>query len=145
MKEALENTVDFFLNFLPNQDWFFLVYLFLFVVFSVGLIYIASKTSDNKKEFDIKENKKELTLNHLLKIASNPKSKTADLLSALMLFNENFKVEQNEKKSIILFEKILNHKNRSKALFDYFHGTILPANLKYKDKLDEIERKALNK
>ncbi|MEO1923344.1 MAG: hypothetical protein ABGX25_02350 [Nautiliaceae bacterium] len=145
MKDALENTVDFFLNFLPNQDWFFLVYLFLFFVFSVGLIYLGSKTSNNNISIDSKGNKKELTIDDLLKIASNPKSKTADLLSALMLFNENFKVEQNEKKSIEFFEKVLNHKNRNKAIFDYFHGTVLPSNLKYKNKLDEIERKALNK
>jgi len=144
VKEFLEKIIDGFLNIIPNQDWFFPVYLFLFLFLSVILIIILSKKA-GKKNLSKDNRKKEITINDLLKIASNPKSKNADLLGALILYKDNFKMENDEKKSIEFFEKLLNHKNRNKAIFDYFHGNILPDNLKYKDKLDEIERKALNK
>ena len=88
---------------------------------------------------------KELTLDDLLKIANNPNSTTSDLLSALMLFNEKFVVAQDKEKSLMFFEKVLNHKNRNKKMFDYFHGNILPKNITFKDALDELEKKALNK
>jgi hypothetical protein len=39
---------------------------------------------------------------------------------------------------------VLNHKNRNKALFDYFHGKVLPKNLKFKNKLDNNRLKMYN-
>lgn len=86
-----------------------------------------------------------MDLDDLLKIAGNKNSTTKDLLFAFAYFLENFKVKQNKDKSLKLFNLILNHKNRNKALFDFFHGKILPANLEFKDELDKLERKALNK
>jgi len=86
-----------------------------------------------------------MSIDDLIKIAKNKSSTPKDLLFALLYFSENFKVKQNKEKSIKLFELVLNHKNRNKALFDFFHGKILPDNLEFKDELDKLERKALNK
>jgi len=139
---VIERISDFLISLLPKNPLFFLLYLFLFVIVSVLFIFLLSKSKKSKKQE--KENKK-LTIEDLLKIAKNPKSTTDDLLRVFMLFNENFKIEENEDKAFELFEKTLNHKSKNKALFDFFHGILLPKNIKYKDKLDEIERNALNK
>jgi len=89
--------------------------------------------------------KKELTLNDLISLASNEKSTSSDLLSALMMFNDKFVVAQDKEKSLMFLEKVMNHKNRNKKLFDYFHGSILPKNITFKDELDKLEKEALNK
>ena len=127
----------------PSSPVAFVIYLGLITVFCViMIIYFAKKAKKSENRQNIK---KELTLDDLLKIAKSSKSKAADLMTALMLFNEKFTVEQNKEKSLQLFEKILNHDNRHKKLFDYFHGSILPKNIKFKNELDELEKKALNK
>jgi len=135
---------DRVLDIFPSTPFAFLIYLGIITFFSISIIfYFAKKKS---KEKSTKEEKNhQITIESLLAIANNPKSNSKDLLSALMLYNDNFKVEDDAEKSIEFFKKVLNHKNRKKALFDYFHGNILPKNLKFKDILDKIERKALNK
>ena len=133
---------DKILDIFPSTPFAFLVYLGIITFFSVFIIfYFSKKKSKESKE----ENNNNLTIDSLLKIATNPKSNSKDLLSALMLYNENFKVEDDVKKSMEFFKRVLNHKNRKKAFFDYFHGSILSKNLKFKDELDKIEREALNK
>jgi hypothetical protein len=127
----------------PNSPLAFLVYLGGVFIFCLLLIFYFARKKD--KENNKKESPKEVTLDDLLKIANNPKSTTADLLSALMLYNDRFNVAENKEKSMLFFEKVLNHKHRHKKLFDYFHGSILPKNIKFKDELDELEKKALNK
>jgi len=87
----------------------------------------------------------QITMKDLMNIANNPKSSKADLIVAMELFYQNFKVSQNEKEAFELFSKILNHKNRSKEVFSIFHGKILPANIEYKKELDALERAALNR
>ena len=129
----------------PDSPLAFVVYLFLITVFCIILIFYFAKKFKNKPKSTDNIPKKEITLNDLLKIANNPKSSTADLLSALMLFNDKFVVAQDKNKSIEFFEKVLNHTNRHKKLFDYFHGSILPKNITFKDELDKLEKKALNK
>ena len=132
---------DIILDIFPSTPFAFLVYLGIITFFGVLLIfYFARKPKESKKE----EKNDNLTIDSLLKIAINPKSNSKDLLSALMLYNENFKVENDVKKSMEFFKSVLNHKNRKKAFFDYFHGNILPNNIKFKDELDKIEREALN-
>jgi len=136
---------EFILDLTPSTPFAYLLYLLIITLVSLALIfYLARKTkkNNNKKE---EPQKKEITIDHLLQIASNPKSTLKDLLSALVMFNEMFSVSSDVKKSLALFKKVLNHKNRNKALFDYFHGNILPKNLQYKDELDKIEKEALNK
>jgi len=134
--------IDTITDFLPSDALFFILYLFGFLFVSVILIFIlgrkAKSNVSNKKET-------KFNLNDIFKIAKNPKSTTKDLAVALIVFKENFKIEDNENKAFEFFEKVLNHKNRNKVLFDYFHNEIMPINKKYKTKLDEIERKALNR
>jgi Na+/melibiose symporter-like transporter len=128
----------------PNSPIAFIVYLLLITVICVFLIFYFAKKSKKTKQ-KTAATKKEVTLDNLLEIANNSKSSTSDLLSALILFNEKFVVAQDKEKSLQFFEKILNHKNRQKKLFDYFHGSILPKNITFKDELDKLEKKALNK
>jgi len=136
----MEEISDFIISLLPSSSVTFLIYLGMVVILSVGLILIFSKKS--KLNEDIK---KEITIEDLLKIAKNKNSTTKDLLFTFEYFFNNFKVKDNEKKSIELFKLVLNHKNRNKELFDFFHGKILPANLEYKKVLDQLEKEALNK
>ena len=133
--------IDKITDFLPSDSLFFIFYLFGFLFVSVILIFILGRKAKNN------ESKKEtkFNLDDIFKIAKNPKSTTKDLAAALMIFKENFKIEDNESKIFEFFENVLNHKNRNKTLFDYFHNEIIPMNKKYKIKLDEIERKALNR
>jgi len=133
--------IDKIINFLPSDSLFFILYLFGFLFVSVILIFILGRKAKNNKSK--KETK--FNLDDIFKIAKNPKSTPKDLAAALMIFKENFKIEDNESKIFEFFENVLNHKNRNKVLFDYFHNEIMPMNKKYKTKLDEIERKALNR
>jgi len=134
---------DRILDIFPSTPFAFLIYLGAITFFSILIIfYFSKKRSKSVKKEEKKENK--ITIEALLKIANNPKSTSQDLLSALMLYNENFKVENDVKKSLEFFKKVLTHKNRKKAFFDYFHGNILPNNLKFKNELDKIEKEALN-
>ena len=138
----IEKVSDFIISLLPSNSVVFIIYLIVFSFFSIFLIFILSK---NKKNKQFQNNKKELTIDDLLNIAKNQKSTLKDLIFILEYFLNNFKVKNNEKKSFELFKKVLNHKNRSKILFDIYHGKLLPSNLEYKDRLDKIEKEALNK
>jgi len=133
--------VDFILDFLPKEDYFFLLYLFLVFLISTVLIFFIYKKFSKNETKNNNQNKK-LSFNDLLKIANNPKSTTKDLLFALIYFNENFKLDN---KSFDFFKKCLNHNNRNKVLFDYFHTEIMAKYPEFKDRLDKIEREALNK
>ena len=134
---------DKILDIFPSTPFAFLVYLGVITFFGILIIfYFAKKLKESKKQ-EKKDDK--LTISSLLEIATNPNSSSKDLLSALILYNENFKVEDNVKHSLDFFKKVLNHKNRKKAFFDYFHGNVLPKNPKFKKQLNEIEKEALNK
>ena len=134
---------DKILDIFPSTPFAFLVYLGVITFFGILIIfYFAKKLKESKKQ-EKKDDK--LTISSLLEIAINPNSSSKDLLSALILYNENFKVEDDVKHSLDFFKKALNHKNRKKAFFDYFHEKILPKNPKFKKQLNEIEKEALNK
>ncbi len=139
----IEEISDFLISLLPSNALIFIIYLVFITVFSVLLIILLSKKKNKSKNAQIP--KKELTIDDLLEIAKSKKSNINDLKFALEYFLNHFKIKDDEKKSFELFEKILNHKNRSKILFNIYHGKILPENLEYKNKLDSIEKKALNK
>ena len=140
----METISDFILSLLPgNNKFFYLYYLAFIFVFSLFLIFYFSRKSKKSKKENMPQ-KKEITINDLLKIVSSSKSTLKDLLFAINYFIENFSIETDEKLSLEFFKKLLNHKNRQKALFDLFHGKVLPQNLKYKNKLDKIEKEALN-
>jgi len=137
----IENISDFILNLLPGNMLFYIYYLAFIFFLSLLLIFYFSKKAKKKSKTS---QKKEITLDDLLKIASSSKSISKDLLFAINYFTKNFSVDMNEKTSFEFFKKLLNHKNRQKELFDIFHGNILPKNLKYKNELDKIEKEALN-
>ena len=137
----MEKISDFIISLLPSEVYTFLIYLLIVTLFSIFLIFILARKNRQKKQ----NSKKEITIDDLLKIADNPKSTEKDLIFALNYFLNYFKVKNNEKKSFEFFKKILNHKNRSKEIFNIFHGKILPANLEYKNELDKLEKRALNK
>jgi len=130
--------VDFILDFLPKENYFFLLYLFLVFLISTVLIFFIYKKFSKKESNSIKR----ISFDDLLKIVDNPNSTTKDLLFALVYFNENFNIDN---KSFEFFRKCLNHNNRNKALFDYFHTEIMAKYPKFKDRLDKIEREALNR
>jgi hypothetical protein len=139
---VIEKISDFLISLLPSSPLFFLVYLIVFVILCVVMIFIFAK---KKRKKSVTENIKKINIDDLIKIVNNKKSSNKDIIAAAMLYLENFTVEKEKNKSFIFFEKLLNHPSRSKVVFDIFHGKILPNNIKYKDKLDEIERNALNK
>ena len=147
MREKILSFFSFFSetiwDFSPDSPVAFIIYLIVVTLFCIVLIIYLKSKQNTTKPHTPKTNKK-LTMDDLLKIANNPNSTTSDLLSALMLFNEKFVVAQDKEKSLMFFEKVLNHKNRHKKMFDYFHGNILPKNITFKDALDELEKKALN-
>jgi len=126
----------------PNSPLAYIVYLFAITVICIFLIFYFAKKSKKNTQSPLN---KEITLMDLLKIANNSKSSTTDLLVALQLFNEKFVILQDKEKSMDFLKKVLNHKNRHKTLFDYFHGNILPKNITFKDELDKLEKEALNK
>ncbi len=138
----IERISDFIISLLPSNAVVFIIYLAGITLFSVAFILILSRKKPKKNQ-SIKQNNN-VTIDNLLEIANNPKSTLNDLIFTLEYFFENFKIKENKKKSFELFKKVLNHKNRSKKVFDIFHGKILPANLDYKEELNELEKKALN-
>ncbi len=147
MKETILSIASFFSDtvwdLFPNSPVAFLIYLGGFTLFCVLLIFYFAKRSNKKTEK--KTEKKELTIDDLIKIANNPKSGVSDLLAALKLYNGKFVVAMDKEKSIEFLKKVLNHKHREKVLFDYFHGSILPKNITFRDVLDKLEKEALNK
>jgi hypothetical protein len=139
--------VDFILDLLPDDDYFYLFYLAGFsIITTIFLLYVAKKFKTTKPAPSNSPAKKEdqLTIDKLIKMVEDPKASPADLLVALQLYHANFRVENDVKKSLEFFKKTLFHKSRSKNLFDFFHGTILPANLKFKQELDKLEKEALD-
>ncbi|NPA11676.1 MAG: hypothetical protein GXO62_05495 [Epsilonproteobacteria bacterium] len=137
--------IDFILDLLPNDDYFYLYYLAGFVVVTSALIiYFAKKFNKPKPKQAPVERPKELTLNDLIDMVSNPNASASDLYVALQLYHEKYKVHDDVGNSLTFFKKALNHKNKAKALFDFYHDVIMPANTQYKDQLDKIEREALN-
>jgi len=135
--------IDFIEDLFPSTPLAYIFYLAFFVVFGIFLIYLIAKLKPQKNENIQKSH--ELSLDDLLEIVSNKSASSQDLIKASQLFYENFKVSDDEKKSFEFFKLLLNHPNRNKTVFDIFHGRILPKNIEYKEKLDMLERKALNK
>ena len=135
-----DNIWDFF----PSTPLAYLGYLLFITTVCLYIIYKLSKKAKTGKKTDAPK-KKEFTLDDLLEISENSNSTTAELLSAMLVFQEKYVVAQDKEKSLKFFENILNHKNRHKKVFDYFHGVILPKNITFKDELDKLEKRALNR
>jgi len=133
-------------DFFPDTPLAYIGYMvFIFSLCMLIILYIARKFKTSQKKNIPTNEKKEYTLDELLKIAQNPQTSLSELLSVLLVYNEKFTVKDDVEKSLLFFETVLNHKNRDKKLFDFFHGTVLPKNIMFKDELDALEKKALNK
>ena len=132
----MEAISDFIISLLPSNSLVFIAYLVIVPLLGIVIIFLF-----RKKE---KEEKK-LTIDELLKIAKYKKSTLSDLAFVLNYFLENFKIKDNEKKSLELFEAVLTHKNRGKVLFDIFHNKIVAKNKEYEDILNKLEKEALNR
>ena len=150
IKEAISNSLSFIADSLwdlfPSSPFYYIAYmLFVLALGLLFIIYFSHRKPKEELKIEIKETKKGLELEDLLKMAKSPSSTTQDLLTALLLFNTNFKVEDNFAKSMEFFKLLLNHKNaKNKKIFEVFHGQILPNNIKFKTELDKIEQEALN-
>jgi hypothetical protein len=93
------------------------------------------KTKENKYKFDFED---------LMEIVKNPNTPSNGVLDALIYFNENFKInEKNRKKCFVFLSRVLTHPNRSKNVFQYFHKEVKKKNPKFRNELESIERKAL--
>ena len=143
---AFSTVSDFFWDLFPDSPFYYIAYmLFIMAIGLFIIIYFSKKQPKKVTPITPKEDKKEIKINNLLEIANNPNSSLQDLMAALLMFEQNFKVEDDYKNSMEFFKKLLNHKNaNSKKIFQIFHGQILPSNLKYKDELNKIEQEALN-
>ena len=137
----IEKISDFIISFLPSTPVFFIIYLVFMSIFFILLIFILSRKKSKKN----KSLNKLLTIEDLINISKNNKSTTKDLIFVLEYFLNYFKVKEDKTNSFELFKLVLNHKNRSKKLFDIYHNKIVPLNKEYKNELNRIEKEALTK
>ncbi len=120
-----------------------------FVLAIIGLIFALKKSSKNapSKQISKKTETKndEFDLDDLMNIVKNPNTSSSGVLDALIYFNENFSIdEDNNKKCFLFLSRALTHPNKSKNIFQYFHNKVKPKNLNFKNELEAIEKKALN-
>jgi len=94
-----------------------------------------NSTTSEKKGFDFDE---------LMKVVQNPNTTTNELLEVLKLFNQYFRLDEENANSYLIFlSKCLTHKNVNAKVFSFFHNEIKSNNPKYKTELETIEMKAL--
>jgi hypothetical protein len=115
-------------------------------VFAVLLVIIAIiliKTPKNKEV--PKKVVKEITeFDELMNIVKNSQSSSSELKKALIKFNDDFRIDENNLKSSIVFlTHLLSHNNRSKELFDIVHKELKLTNRKYADDISKVELKCL--
>ncbi|WP_456479354.1 hypothetical protein [Nautilia sp.] len=143
MKEAVTSFFSFLseslFNLLPSNAVVFVFYLAGVFILSLLIIKVFSVKAGKEKNV-----KSSLKMDDLIKVASSSSTSSEELFKALVLFYDNFEVKNKEKESFVFLEKVLNHPNRTKKLFDFFHEKILPKNIYYEKKLNELEKKALN-
>ena len=95
-----------------------------------------NSTTSEKKGFDFDE---------LMKVVQNPNTTTNELLEVLKLFNQYFRLDEENANSYLIFlSKCLKHKNVNAKVFSFFHNEIKSNNPKYKTELETIEMKALS-
>jgi hypothetical protein len=110
----------------------------------VGIIVAIKKSSKPVPKKSVKK-EREFDFDDLMDIVKNPKTSSNALLDALIYFNSNYKIdEENSKKYLIFLSRVLTHPNRSKNIFQYFHNEVKSKNSKFKSELENIEKKALN-
>ena len=125
-----------------------LISLGAFAIILVAVVIIIIKTPKNKKTiqtFQTKETIAEVdNFDELMEIAQNPNSTSKELKKALMSFNDNYPInDENLKESMIFLTYLLRHKNRNKELFDIIHKEVKVSNKKFKDEISKVEMKCL--
>jgi hypothetical protein len=114
----------------------------------IGLIVVLKKSS--KKSISVKKTSKKteiknFDLDDLMDIVKNPNTPSSGVLDALIYFNKNFSIdEDNNKKCFLFLSRALTHPNKNKNIFQYFHKEIKPKNKHYKNELESIEHRALS-
>jgi len=125
-----------------------LIFLGVFAIILVVGVIIIIKTSTNKKTIQPLQTKETIEkvdkFEELMEIAQNPNSTSKELKKALMSFNDNYPIsDENLKESMIFLTYLLSHKNRNKELFDIIHKEVKVSNKKFKDEISKVEMKCL--
>jgi len=110
----------------------------------VAIIVVSKPKSKPVKKKTTVKKEKTIEFEDLMEIVKNPNTDSNTLLKTLMVFNENFKLDdKNSQKYLIFLSRVLTHKNVNKDIFKYFHKEVKLKNKDYKVELEAIERKAL--
>jgi len=109
-----------------------------------AFVVIAKKPKKTISHKKVIQTEDKLDFEDLMAIVKNPNSTSDKILFALEEFNKYFIIDdENEQKYLIFLSRALTHKNVNRDIFQYFHKEIKSKNVRFKKKLDLIERKAL--
>ena len=118
--------------------------LILTITAFIVIIKKSKKPVKVDKKTEIQQDNENIEFDDLMAIVKNPNSTSKDILNALELFNQNYTIDEaNGQKYFIFLSRCLTHKNVNKDVFRYFHNEVKKKNLKYKNELESMERKAL--
>ena len=125
-----------------------LIFLGVFAIILVVGVIIIIKTSKNKKTIQPLKTKETIEkvdkFEELMEVVKNPNSSSQALKKALISFNDNYPIsDENLKESMIFLTYLLRHKNRNKELFDIIHKEVKVSNKKFKDEISKVEMKCL--
>ena len=134
-----------------NQTLIIAILAAIFLIIVAALIFLVIKFKHSGKAVQnesTKQEKKELTLQDLIDIASNPKSDKNDLFAALKIFAASFKIppKQNGKaasdaKAHLNFITILaSHKNADAKLIAFMSNELKKKNPEYVAEIDYYEQ-----
>ena len=116
------------------------------IILVIVVIIIIKKSSKPKKvkTFQKVEEKEIVKLEDLMKVVKNRDSSVSELKKALIDFNDNFVItEDNLTDSLIFLTYLLRHQNRNKELFDILHKEVKVNNKKFADEIGKVEMKCL--
>lgn len=134
-----------------NQTLIIAILAAIFLIIVAALIFLVIKFKHNGKAVQnesTKQEKKELTLQDLIDIVSNPKSDKNDLFAALKIFAASFKIPskqngkaQSDAKAFLNFITILaSHKNADAKLIAFMSNEIKKKNPEYVAEIDYYEQ-----
>jgi uncharacterized membrane protein YvbJ len=124
-----------------------LIALGVFAIILVVIAIVIIKAPKPEKQVEKVEAKKDNSddFERLLQIVKNRDSSSQEIKKALIDFNDNHIItEENLKDSMVFLTYLLNHKNRSKELFDIVHKELKVTNRKFAEDITKIELKCLN-
>ena len=127
----------------------FLATIFLIIVATLIFLVVKFKHSSKTVQSEpTKQEEKELTLQDLIDIASNPKSDKNDLFAALKIFADSFKIPPkqngkaaNDAKAHLNFITILaSHKKADAKLIAFMSNELKKKNPEYVAEIDYYEQ-----